>query len=100
MRRSDMELDCKIVDVSLHSPPVVTKAGFRIVARFTFMRWPLRIRGCAIVRAPDDTWLIWTPDPTVKFSRGGEHAALPVVLEAIKHAAESAGQQLDAALEG
>jgi len=89
MRCSDMELDCldcKIVDVSLHSPPVVTKAGFRIFAGFTFLRWPLRIRGCKLVCAPDDTWLIWTPDPAVKFSRAGEHAALPVVLAAIEDA--------------
>ena len=86
MKCSDMELDCKIVDVSLHSPPAVTKAGFRIVADFTFLRWPLRIRGCKLVRAPDDTWLFWTPDPAVKFSRADEHATLPVVLAAIEDA--------------
>lgn len=81
-----MEMDCKIVDVSLHSPPMVTKSGFQIVAVFTFLRWPLRIRECKLVRAPDDTWLIWTPHPTVKFSRAGEHATLPVVLDAIEDA--------------
>ena len=81
-----MDMDCKIVDVSLHSPPVVTESGLRIVAGFIFMRWPLRIRECKLVRAPDDAWLIRTPHPAVKFSRAGESATLPVVLDAIEDA--------------
>lgn len=81
-----MELDCKVVDVSLHSPPLVTPNGFKIIAGFTLLRFPLRIRGCALVRAQNGALLIWTPDPAVKFSREGANATIPVVLEAIETA--------------
>jgi|GEM_PF-4981839 len=86
MTRGDMTVDCKIVDVSLHSPPLVTAKGFRIVAGFTILHWPLRIKNCALVSAPNDTWLIWTPDPVVKINRAGGREVVQAALDAIEEA--------------
>ena len=88
---SDTPLACKIVDVSLHSPPQVTPKGFRVLAGFTLLRRPLRIRDCSLVRAPTGTLHIWTPDPAVRISRAGN----PELVEAVQEAVEAAKARLD-----
>ena len=65
---------------------MLTPSSFRDVAGFISLRRPLRMCEYELVRAPDDFWLICTPDPTTKFSRARYHAALPVALAAIEDA--------------
>jgi hypothetical protein len=74
--------------VSLPVPPQTTAKGFDVVARFTLLRRPLRIRNCALVRAPDGKFLVWTPHEDVKIGRTGQPALVEAILCEVEAAKE------------
>lgn len=84
---SDIRERPRIVDVSLPVPPETTGSGFMILARFTLLIRPLRVRGCALVRAPDGKHLIWTPDEQVKITAVGQAQLVEIAFQAMRDAA-------------
>jgi hypothetical protein len=63
-----MEVDAKIVYVSIFATPVKRGNGFKVVAYFTLLLRPMRIEDCKLAITPGGKFVLWTPDEAIKIA--------------------------------
>lgn len=65
---AEQKADVHVVDFTILAPPRTTPHGFKIVATFTLLARPMRIKNCSIVIAPNGRQLVWTPHESIKIA--------------------------------